>query len=285
MEEITIFSEDKFPLATRIYKCGSKRETGRDKVVIINSATGVDQRFYQKFATYLSENNFHVFTYDYRGIACSRPSTLKLFKADFTDWGRHDFHAIASYALDRFKGCDLYIVGHSVGGVITGMAPEASQAKKIINIAAQMSYYKDWTKPKQYKLYFLWHLFIPIITHLVGYFPGKTLSFIEDLPKGIVEQWHKRKKTPNMVKQLEKPDYQFYYDSIRCKILNIGFTDDPIGSKIAIQRMESIFFNASTDTIWIKPKEVNSKSIGHFGFFKKNHKDTLWKLCLEALNN
>lgn len=49
-----------------------------DIAVVLNSATGVQRRFYGRVATYLAEQHgLAVLTYDYRGIADSRPRNLR----------------------------------------------------------------------------------------------------------------------------------------------------------------------------------------------------------------
>jgi predicted alpha/beta hydrolase len=56
-------------------------------VVIMNSASDVPQGFYRQFATALAEAGYTVITYDYRGIAGSRPSSLHGFATRTSDWG------------------------------------------------------------------------------------------------------------------------------------------------------------------------------------------------------
>ena len=34
-----------------------------------------------------------------------------------------------------------------------------------------------------------WHLLMPVLTLLYGYFPGKRLGWLEDTPAGVVRDW------------------------------------------------------------------------------------------------
>lgn len=45
--------------------------------VIIPCAMGVQQKFYARFAQWLAEQGYHVTTFDYRGIGCSAPPSLR----------------------------------------------------------------------------------------------------------------------------------------------------------------------------------------------------------------
>ncbi|RLZ11740.1 serine aminopeptidase domain-containing protein [Faecalibacter macacae] len=54
------------------------------KLIVISSAIGVKQSFYSKYATYLANKGYLVFTYDYRGIGESIPHKMNEIKARFT---------------------------------------------------------------------------------------------------------------------------------------------------------------------------------------------------------
>jgi predicted alpha/beta hydrolase len=62
------------------------------------------------------------------------------------------------------------------------------------------------------------------------------------------------------------------------------FTDDSWGTPAAVGHMAE-HFTASTDrSIWlVKPAEAGVKKIGHFGFFRPDVRDTLWKPAADWL--
>jgi predicted alpha/beta hydrolase len=280
MQDLTIMTQDQVKLACTYFP---GRSGGSNKFIIINSATGVNQRYYKKYASFLAEKGYDVLTYDYRGIGMSRPLKLKGFEASFIHWGQSDFEGVLNYVSNNFRTKELYVIGHSVGGVLIGMTPVSSSVKGFICICAQMAYYKDWTLSKRYKLYFLWHIIIPLLTKILGYFPGKKLNMMEDIPKGVVMQWHLRRKMPSMGDQMEKAGYKMYFNTITSKIMNIGFVDDPIGTPMAISRLASLFVSADVKTEIIHPAEMGLQNIGHFGFFQQKNKDILWETSLQWL--
>jgi len=57
-------------------------------IVVINAGTCIKRGFYQRFATWLHQQNIDVVTYDYRGVGESRPASLKEFKASIVDWAK-----------------------------------------------------------------------------------------------------------------------------------------------------------------------------------------------------
>jgi predicted alpha/beta hydrolase len=275
---IDILCGDGFKIKGEIFTSNVNCKKG--KIIIINSATGVCKNLYRNYAIYLAQNGFDTITYDYRGIADSRPQKLQGFEASFTTWGQMDFTAVTKYVKEKLPNHKILVMGHSIGGTIIGMSENCSSIDGIINIGAQTSYYKDWDKHK-YKLYFLWHVIFPLITNIYGYFPGKKLKLLEDIPKGVIKQWNSRKKNPSMVNQLEKNGHKVFYNLFRGKLLTLAIEDDVIGTKKAIKRVYNLFTSADREIEFIKPKDVGVSEIGHFGFFSRKFENTLWKKSIE----
>lgn len=267
---------DGFVLRARLF---SPEKNEKGKVLIINSATAVGQGLYENYVLFMAENGFHVLTYDYRGIAESRPKNLRGFYTSFTDWGEKDVNAVLEYVTTSFPSFSIFVLGHSIGGSLIGMTSKAYLIDKAITIGAQTAYYKDWGKGRL-KLYFLWHFLFPTITNMIGYFPGKKLGLLEDVPKGVVQQWHARRRDPSMIKQLESNGIEVYFDQFNGRLLTLAISDDPIGTEPALKRIHDLFENAETNWETIRPADVGVIEIGHFGFFRRKFKATLWKKTL-----
>ncbi len=271
---ILIPATDGYQLSAKIYNPSDA--TKKNKVLIINSATAVDKKLYHHYATFMANNGYIVVTYDYRGIAASRPKKLKGFEASFTDWGKKDFTGVLTFVKNEFPHYKVVTLGHSIGGTIIGMTEKNKEISGIINIGAQTAYYKDWAKDQKTKIYLLWHVFFPLVTKLYGYFPGKKLGMLEDIPKGVIDQWHNRRKLTDMKTQMENKGIQFFYSQYNAKLLTLGVEDDPIGTEKAIQRIHDLFLTTDKEIEIIKLASVPTKKIGHFGFFSRQFKETLW---------
>lgn len=275
---ISIPAIDNYSLSGKVYPC--EGIINKNKVLIINSATAVDKKLYHHYAAYMAKNGYQVITYDYRGIAGSRPKKLSGFKASFTDWGQKDFSGVIDYAKKKFPNHKIVTLGHSIGGTIIGMTEKSTEISGIINIGAQTAYYKDWSKKQRTKIYFLWHIVFPMITNLFGYFPGKKLGLLEDVPKGVIEQWNNRRRHADMKKQMEAIGITFYYDTCTSKLLTLGVEDDPIGTRPAITRIHDLFEKSDKEIKMIQLHEIPTDKIGHFGFFSRKFKHTLWAKTL-----
>ena len=269
--------EDAYPIAARWFEAKSFAKG----LVCINSAGGVHQKFYQKYANFLSENHYHALTWDPRGIGLSRPKKLRGFQASFEDWADKDFKGVLKYLRQKSK--DIHIVGHSIGGVYVGMLEYQEPVQSIITVASQPAYYKDWDTSIRKKIYFQWHILMPFLTKIFGYFPGKKLGLLEDIPAGIIKDWHDRRKYPDIRDQHKAKGKPWAYHLLNVPMWVIGIADDPIGTPKSMQRFLELFDNPHLQYTTIQPSEVGANQIGHFDFFRPQFEDTLWQKTLHWL--
>ncbi|QUS41611.1 alpha/beta fold hydrolase [Tardiphaga alba] len=245
--------------------------------VIINPATGVLARYYHPYARYLAENGFSVLTYDYRGIGLSRPTNLRSARFRWRDWGELDFAA----AIDCMRSCRpsglLAVVGHSIGGFLPGFAPNAGEVDRLLAIAGQFAYWRDYGASHRARLLMRWHIVMPLLTSIVGYFPGKRLGWLEDLPAGVAYEWSRRRSRL----ELSYPEYErdallHRFASLQADILAIGVSDDEYGTPRAIQRGLEYYAGSNRTQLLLKPSDLGCQAIGHFSLFHSRHRDDFW---------
>ena len=141
-------------------------------VVIINCATSVLCRYYARFAQALQQRGGDVITYDYRGIGGSRHGSLRQLAAGWLDWGEQDFEGVLRYAMTHFPGQPIYVVGHSVGGFLIGMAPSAHRVSRIFTMGAQYAYWRDYAPDARMGMRWRWHVLMPLLARLLGVTPA-----------------------------------------------------------------------------------------------------------------
>ena len=166
---------------------------GASGSVIINAATGVAARYYHRYARFLARHGFDVLTYDYRGIGLSRPQRLRGCDYRWRDWGERDFEAALRFMREHRRGVPLMLVGHSVGGFLPGLAESAPLIDRMLTVGAQYGWWGDYAARQRLRLFFKWHVAMPTITAFCGYFPGRSLGWLEDLPAGVANEWSFRR--------------------------------------------------------------------------------------------
>ncbi|CAI2935935.1 protein of unknown function [Aminobacter niigataensis] len=156
--------------------------------VILNPATGVLARYYHRYAAFLAGHGLDVLTYDYRGIGASRPADLRRCGYRWRDWGERDFDAALRFVLALDPGAPVMVVGHSIGGFLPGLAKSAPVITRMLTVGAQYAWWRDYAGDRRLRLFLKWHVAMPALTALLGYFPGKRLGWLEDLPSGVANE-------------------------------------------------------------------------------------------------
>ena len=271
-QDTVIPARDDYPLAATVFAPAAAPR----RVVLISSATAVPRRIYRGFATYLAERGFAALTFDYRGIAGSRPRTMKGFEARMRDWAALDFTAAIDHMRNVWPAADLAVVGHSFGGHALGLAPNNDKISRALLVAAQAGYWRLFAAPEKYRVYLMMRFIGVPIARALGYVPGR-LGIGEDVPGGVFLEW---------TDWVRKPRYFFddptltaleNFPRFRGPLRAICLADDPWGTPRAIDLLCSGFTGTTPERIDVHPRDVSAKRIGHFGFFKPEHRDTLWR--------
>ncbi len=251
-------------------------------VVIINAATSVRCRHYSRFADYLFANGFDVITYDYRGIGESRNGSLRGFKASWSDWGVLDFEAMLQRAQQAFPGQPIDVVAHSFGGCAAGLGASGAVIRRIVTVGAQFAYWRDYHTSERWRMFTKWHVAMPLMTALCGYFPGKRLGWLEDTPAGVVRDW--ATPTPQYDKRPSgRALGELPFSRVKAQVLAISITDDPFGTVAAIERLLGYFSSSERTHLRIAPEDIGEKDVGHFAFFRSEYQDRLWPIALAWL--
>lgn len=145
MIEFQLHTADNYPITVHIFE----PEVSAEKLLLINSATGVKQQVYFSFAKYFAENGFTVVTYDYRGVGLSKPEKMKGFKASMRIWGTHDYKAVTGFIQKEYSGYEKFCLGHSVGALIIGMNEDSQIFEKFIFVGTQDAYIGNLPKKLQ----------------------------------------------------------------------------------------------------------------------------------------
>ena len=246
--------------------------------VIINAATGVLARYYHPYARFLAASGFDVLTYDYRGIGQSRPASLRGSGYRWRDWGERDFDAALLFMLERRAGSPLLVVGHSIGGFLPGLSAHAEGIDRMLTMGAQYAYWRDYAPGRRGRLFLKWHVAMPLLTTAFGYFPGKRLGWLEDLPAGVAhERSFRRARMEFNHPPAERQSVIDRFDAVKAPILAIAMSDDDLGTLPAIRRTLAYYRHAPVSEVLLSPADFGFNSIGHFGLFHDRHADRFWR--------
>ena len=255
-------------------------ESSPTGAVLIVPAMGVTQAFYAPFAQWLAAQGYLVATFDYRGIGQSRHGSLRKVATDILDWAKHDCAAMIDALSARVPDKPLYWVGHSLGGQILPFVPNRERVSRIVTVATGSGYWRENTVSLRLTSWWLWFVAAPLSVRLLGYFPGKRLRKVGDLPRGVMEQWRRWCLNPEYAVGVEGETARALYAAVETPIVSLSFTDDEFMSLRNTESIHGQYVNAQRTMKRIAPREIGEKRIGHFGFFKPKFAHTLWRTHL-----
>jgi predicted alpha/beta hydrolase len=249
--------------------------------VIVPCAMGVEQRFYSRFAEWLATQGYLAITFDYRGIGQSAPRSLRHLDVDIVGWAQEDCAAAIDFAKTTAPELPLFWIGHSLGGQLLGLIPNRDRIDRVMTVATGSGYWLENSWPTKRIVWWLWFVVVPLALRIVGYFPGKRLRKVGNLPKGVMNQWRRWCLSREYVVGVEGEQVRAAYASMPTPILSISFTDDEMMSARSIRSLHELYRTAPVEYRRIAPAEIGAKHIGHFGFFRSQFAQSLWPLAKE----
>lgn len=274
-EDLTITCADGFALSARAYRPEPSRDLGR--TAIITAATGAKASYYWRYAMFLASHGFSSVVADYRGVGRSVPDGgLRGMSTRWHEWGTLDVDAVIGWALDDGPDRTVVAVGHSFGGLAVCLAPHARAVSRLLMVGAQHAHWPDYARRARPQMVWRWHLVMPVISTLLGFFPGRRLGWMEDVPRGVALDWARGRS--NFARTIGRDG-----DAIMARLTQLDFdilavaaTDDPFATSTATDRLLGYLPHARSQRCSIAPDTVGSGEIGHLGLFHERFRDTLW---------
>ncbi len=271
--DIQIPATDGFALAATVYEPDALTK----KVVLITGGTGVLRRFYDPFACFLQQQGFGVVTFDYRGMGDSRPPSLKGFSARMHEWGQQDIAGVLHWIEQEMHLTRTFILGHSAGGQLIGLAPNCDRVDAVVMVTTPSGYWKHWSPRQRLRLGILWHLVMPLLSRVFGYFPSKVVGLGEALPKGVALQWASWCRHPRYLFGSGEALDLSRYRTLAIPMLAYSFEDDTLAPRPSVEALLREYPAAAVTHQHIVPGAINEARIGHFGFFHTCFRETLWQ--------
>ena len=240
----SVVTSDGYTLAATCYA----PEAAPHGAVLIVSAMGVSQKYYAPFASWLADQGFLVATFDYRGVGASRQEPLSALDADIVSWGAKDCAAMVdAVAAWGPPGRPLYWIGHSLGGQILPFVPNWPRLAGAVTVAAGSGYWLENSPGLRWRAWWLWYVAVPLATRIWGYFPGKRLRKVGDLPRGVIGQWRRWCLNPEYAAGAEGEEARRRYAAVTTPLLSLSFTDDEFMSARNIESLHGFYAGAARE--------------------------------------
>lgn len=259
------------------------RPMGRPRAaLVIHGATGAPARYYRGFAEWAArERDLAVLTYDYRDFGASRRRPLRQSKATLEDWGRLDQAAALATLARLYPETELWVLGHSVGGLWMGWHPGMERVTRAITIGAGLTHVSDHPWRYQWKARLFWSPPIRALAAMVGYMPGKMIGLGADLPRGVYQDWRRWCTTrgwhlSDVGRTLPLPDPA----RVTARLRMIAVADDDLVPPAAVWRARALYPEAVKEQKVLRPADFGLQAIGHIPPFTRRNA-VLWPAILD----
>lgn len=238
-------------------------------IVLLAPATGVRRCFYADFARHLASQGFDVLLWDPRGIGDSHRAPARHDAATMRDWGERDLDAVIRHVHQQRPDSRLWLLGHSSGGHLAGLAPSLPLCDGLILVAAGTCDWRDYPPSQWPRLWAVWWLAVPALTGMLGYLPGWA-GVGHDLPRGVARQWRHWSLTRGYLFGDPAVDTTGFRNFDK-PLLALSMADDMgFAPPRAVRQLLARFDRARQTHIELR-RDVGGAPIGHFGFFKPAH--------------
>jgi predicted alpha/beta hydrolase len=273
MSTFTIQGPDALQLAADAFEM--PEHATQKGLILLSSATGIRRAFYQPLAQYLASCGYTVWTWDYSGIGDSKHS-----HASMQLWGQRDLEAVIQAAKQQYPEQKLYLVGHSSGGHLAGLAPSIEKIDSIVLIASGTCDWRSYPRAQWIRLWAIWWLAVPLLVTIFGYLPAWA-GVGHHLPKGVVRDWRRWSLMKDYLfsdASLDTTGYAQYQGAL----LSLSMPDDLSFSPPKSVKKLNEYFVKAYKTIRQIDAQQEKKGIGHFGFFKRSNSH-LWLAIVQWL--
>jgi predicted alpha/beta hydrolase len=276
VEPLAPVAADGRPVAARRFEAPAARG-----VAVVAPALAVPQAFYADFAAGLALRGLEAITFDYRGVGLAAPPSLRRFEASIDDW-LLDFDAVLREARRLAGGRPLAVVGHSMGAQLVALLPSAADVDALVAVAGGSGHWRGFDPLLRPLMLAMLHGVAPLALPLAGYFPGRRLRMLGDLPAGVMRQWRRWCLHADYLVGVE-PGAREAYARLRVPLLSLSFTDDRMMPQRNVDALHAHLRAVRRESRRLSPADAGGP-IGHMGFFRRRYRDTLWPVAFDWLD-
>lgn len=246
-------------------------------IAVVAGALGVPRRFYARFGEFLAAQGVACLTFDYRGAGESVPAEGQEDSITLENWGRLDIDAAIRSAASLYPGTPIFLLGHSCGAQLMGLAAASKQLSGAIFVAPSLPHPSRYPRPDRYGFSALWRFIVPMLSRGGGHelmsSPGMHGALA---PKGVYRQWAAWCRSKDYLFDERFKLNTAHFAQLELPILSIGISDDDMAPQSTILPLLERYPRAQVERRIVDVLHMGYGSVGHMGFFRSKTRDALW---------
>ena len=275
---LTLTADDGRELAATWFEPTGSADNGTVGVVLLAPAMATPAAYYAAFATWLASHGHRTLTFDLRGMESI--AAMKAERGDVLRWFG-DMADALDHVLDDAGDLPVTWVGHSLGGQALPFVRH-DRLDRIVNVASGTGYWRLNPPAIKWGAPLLWRGIAPVASRVAGYYPGRRLGVLDNIPAGVMRQWGRWCMHEDYL-GVDVPHAQERFDEVTTPITVLSFTDDELMSEASIADLHDRYRNADQIRQRYSPAQLEVDRMGHHGFFRARHQDLWDELVLPYL--
>lgn len=197
-----------------------------ERAMLLLPGMGISARHYIAFARGLAERGTRVFIHEWRG---NGSSSLRAGKG--RDWSYHQLVdedlGAALEATTGEAGTRVWLAGHSLGSQLACLAASHRPARTagLVLVAGGSPCSRVFPWPMRLLLAVVFRAF-PVMSGLLGHFPGKRLGFAGTEAHGVIQDWARTGKTGRYDLDSLEFDGEAALAGLELPVLTVRMADD-----------------------------------------------------------
>lgn len=185
VQEITVPARDGYLVPLEVFEVAEPRAN-----LLMLPALGIQARLYRRLGTQLAESGIAMTALEQRGHGRSALRPSRRCDFGFREWLTADVPAALDWLRARTPRVPLFLAGHSLGGHLALMARSLYPAEVtgVILLTTATPYYGCYQGVTRLQVRIL-IAGVPILTALLGYYPGHRLGFGGREARRLMADW------------------------------------------------------------------------------------------------
>ncbi len=239
-------------------------------VLIFLSALGTPAKVYRHLGNEMVHHEVQLCTPDWRGIGSSSVRAGRKSDFGYQHLVEYDIAALVASVRQRLPRAAIWLGGHSLGGqlALLGAAGNPSNVAGVVLIASGSVHMPCYTGKLRWGVRFLTTL-SPIVSPVLGYFPGSRVGFGGREAAGLMRDWSHVARTGGYHLAGSQINYERLLNTLDVPVLALSFAADhwaPAAATDALLRKVSK--RQPIHRHWSAP-ETQGIAVDHYSWIKK----------------
>ena len=215
------------------------------------------------------EQGIACLTYSYRGMENPTPRSMRASDARMRDWAICDGQAARDAARAAVPNTPLWVIGHSLGGMMVSKQPRLDGIARVITVASGLVSHREHPMPYRLQVWLFWFVLGPLAIRLTDCLHGRLSGLGTSLPAPVFREWRRWCTAgPNA---FLSDDTLPPSDWTRCRapVRIVSMQDDPVCPPAAAVRLARAYDGAQVETMTLRPADYGLSRLGHFDVFRR----------------